>query len=1144
MSKTLHLFTIVVCAALAMVVAMPAQAMDSTYYASSSKLGTGTWVKIAVTESGIYQITADDIKSWGLGSDLSQIHVFGYGGAPLSETMDADNYSDDLPQLPLVRSDSRILFYAQGPTTWRRLNNNFTQLQVQHPYANAGYYFVTNDSRFGEVEVTHVVSSGGESSGTITTFVERLYHEQDIINPGETGRVYLGEDFSSTKTQSFKFSLDGLVSGSTVKVYTVFGAKTTGASSTVTCSYNGNELSTTNSDLIDVCYSTANDHYELSRSLKSFTLDGTTDLTYTINYACSGNVYLARLDFITVNYERTLALGSSGSLAFGLQSASSTSTYQLSNCSSTTRVWDVTDPWAPVQMSASISGSTLSFMPPTSGRREFMAFDESGTYAHPTLVGDVANQDIHGQQTPDMIILAPTDYLTQAQRVADMHEQTDGWRVLVLDAQDVYNEFSSGTPDAMAYRRLCKMFYDRGTSVDGHKLGYLLLAAGGTYDNRMIGTNASAFSYPHLLTWQSDVSANEDNSITTDDLFGILDDGSGNATTDKMNIAVGRFPVRSLSEMRTAVNKLVKYVTGNDYGAWKNQVLNVADDEDSGIHMQQAEAVITQARANGGDDMVFNHVFIDAFNAVSEGGSRTYPDARAKMFAKLNEGVVWWNYTGHASTQNWTAEGLLKRVDVDNQLYYKHLPVLYAATCEYLRYDASTISSGELIFKNANGGAIAVICPPRLAYIPQNGVLSSRLAQYIFSRDDVGRQRRIGDILRLAKNAVTTSSDNNRRFFVYGDPAMRLAYAPYTAIIDSINGKPVSSDDMPVFQARQTIRFAGKVVDLQGNLATGFDGTVVSTLFDCEQSVTTNGYGDGEPFTYEDRANRLAISVDTVVGGRFTINVVIPTEVNNEYDNYRPALINLYASDSRDSLEAKGACDDFYIYGYEDKTVADTIGPTISVFGLNDENFVDGSQVNESPLVIATVSDESGVNFSSSGIGHTMTLTLDGTTSYNDVISYYTPQYAATGTLGSINYPLSDLTDGAHTLRLRVWDVYNNVSERTISFNVVSGLTPEIADVYAAANPASVETTFYVKHNRPDAVVTVGIEVYDLMGRLVWNTTQSGRSDMYTATPITWDLVGNSGSRVPRGIYVYRATISTDGKQEATKSKKLAVTGE
>lgn len=377
---------------------------------------------------------------------------------------------------------------------------------------------------------------------------------------------------------------------------------------------------------------------------------------------------------------------------------------------------------------------------------------------------------------------------------------------------------------------------------------------------------------------------------------------------------------------------------------------------------------------------------------------------------------------------------------------------------------------------------------------------------------------------------------------------MRLSYAGYTAQVETINGKPIDKDNLPVFKARQHVEFSGSILDTKGDLATDFNGAIVSTLFGPEQTVITHGYGgSGTPLDtvhYDERTNRLAINVDTVIGGRFTVRVIIPSEVNNEYDNYLTSLINLYAYDRQDTLEARGANSDFYIYGYEDEEVADTIPPRIITLGLNNESFVDGSEINESPLVLATVSDESGVNLSSAGIGHSMTLTLDGVTSYNDVATYYTPLFSDEGTLGSISYQLTDLTPGLHSLRLRVWDVYNNVSEKTIQFVVVNGLKPEIAEVYCTGNPARDETSFYVKHDRPDAVVNVTIEVYDMMGRMVWKTVQAGRSDMYTSIPVTWDLIDLGGRRVPRGIYVYRATISTDGVKEATKSKKLAVTGE
>ena len=1122
------------------------QALDKSYYAEASKLASGKWVKIAVEESGVYQITADDIRAWGLGSDLTKIHVFGYGGRQLSEVMLGDNYADDLPQAPLVRTADRILFYAQGPIRWKHHGSSFDQLQVQHPYARQGCYLVTNDERFSDIKIEK--AQNAPSGSVETTYIERLFHEREIINPGETGRIFLGEDFKSNRRQTFKFNLEGMVSGSTVKTYTSFAAYTPSTRSTIIHQYNGHDLPVTDDDQIDAVLNLSHIHYFMNGtgSYHSFTLDGTTELNYTLEFNCPGTVNLARLDYITVNYERQLALRN-GHLVFGLRSADAGKSYRLSGCGAATHVWDVTNPFSLVEMNVVAENGTATFSPMNSGRQEFVAFDESGSFPRAKFVDDVSNQNIHGEPTPDMIILAPSAYLDQARRVADLHEKYDGFRVLVLDHKKVFNEFSSGTQDAMAYRRLCKMFYDRGVSEDGHKMGYLLLLGCGSYDNRLVGVDSVALDYPRLLTWQSEISNTDDDSITSDDFFGIMQDETGVDNNDRIDIAVGRIVAKSVSDARAVVNKLVNYVSKPSFGAWRNQVLMVADDENAGIHMVQSESMDSTMFNEGGSDMIYNHVYIDAFKAVSNGGARSYPDARAKMFAALKEGVLWWNYIGHASTQNWTGEGLMMRSDVETQLFYRHLPVLYAATCEYSRFDNSALSSGERILLNANGGAVAVMCPARLAWISRNGSLSNFVGRYVMSPDEQGKPRRIGDILRLAKNSFRWNGDNNcRRYFCFGDPAMRLAWAPYTAKIETINGQPVNPDNMPVFKAREEVEFSGKIVNLKGELATNFTGAVVSTLFGPEQSVETNGYGDmkGVPFVYLERPNRLAINVDTVIDGRFTVRVIIPSEVNNEYDNYSPSMINLYAYDRRDTLEAKGSNSDFYIYGYEDAAVADTIGPTIITMGLNDNNFVDGSDINESPLLLATVFDESGVNFSSAGIGHSMSLTLDGTNTFGDLVSFYTPMFTEEGTLGSINYQLSDLAPGPHTLRLRVWDVYNNVGEKTISFNVVNGLAPEIAEVYCAANPASVETSFYVKHNRPDAVVSVTIEVYDLMGRLVWQTSQSGRSDMYTSTPVTWDLHDIGGRRVPRGIYVYRATITTDGIREASKAKKLAVMAE
>ena len=329
---------------------------------------------------------------------------------------------------------------------------------------------------------------------------------------------------------------------------------------------------------------------------------------------------------------------------------------------------------------------------------------------------------------------------------------------------------------------------------------------------------------------------------------------------------------------------------------------------------------------------------------------------------------------------------------------------------------------------------------------------------------------------------------------------------------------------------------------------------IESTLFDCERSVsTTYSYNYYNPetqtteerdstLTYEERQNKLAINVNRVTNGNFSISITIPSEVTVNYDNYRTSLVSLYAYDPENKTEATGSCDDFYIYGYDETVTADTIGPDISYMGLNSNSFKDGDNVNESPLLLATVSDESGINFSNAGIGHNITLTLDGNVTYSDVSSYYTAIEADKGSAGNINYSLSNLSNGHHTLRLKVWDVFNNSSEKTINFNVMSGLQPEIDEIKAFPNPAATTTTFLVTHNRPEATVTITIEVFNLMGQRMWSTTQSGRSSMFSSFPITWDLSDYSGRRLPRGIYLYKATVTTDGHQESTKTKKLAIT--
>ena len=1140
----LIILAVMSCAALA------ASALDLSQYADTSKLATGKWVKVAVSESGIYQITSSDASKWGF-NDLSRVRVFGYGGTQINDTLRTNYYVDDLPQVPVLRTGDRILFYARGPLSW---NWNIFQrmyVQSQHPYATQGYYFITDDSRYSDLALSN---SFTEPSGTVVnTFTEHLYHEEEIINPGETGRVILGEDFSTNNSQNFKFTLDGLVNETEVDVYTRFAAKTLKSASSLSFKYNGTNIAGTQS--IDKVSESdpAHYHYNIASVRKTFALNGTKDLTYTVAFTPGSNLIMARLDYITVNYQRYLDMSGKSSLAFSLRDNQGIQ-YELSGANDNTHVWDVTSKTTPIEINLSADGNKVRFSFPDKNQRDLIAFNDNSSFPTPSYVSSIDNQSIHGSDIPDMIILAPSEFLPQANQLASLHESVDSMRVMVLDHNKVFNEFSSGTPDASAYRLLCKYFYERGTDSQGHHLGYLLLFGTGYCDNRLITTTGRAINYPTLLVWESTASEDEMKSYTSDDFFGYLKDDSYLGDSKMMQIAIGRIPARSATSASIAVSKITKYITQADYGNWKNTMLNVADNEDGAAHWRHGEEVIQTVAAHGGENTNFNRVFLDNFEEKSDGSGSKFPDARKKMYKTLTEGALWWNYSGHGGPSGWTGDGLLVTSDIENNLFYSHQPILFAATCEFSRHDGINPSGGENVLLNPNGGCVAMICPPRLVYMGSNKYLNVTAAKKMYERDNKGQVMRIGDILLYAKNTTTTSRDNSLRYHLYGDPAMRPAMPQYNAVIDQINGKGIDQDDMPVFEARQTMSIKGHIEDMNGTKASAFNGLIESSLFDCEKSVSfTYSYNYYNPqtdqfeqrdstLTYEERQNKLALNVNRVTNGEFDINITIPSEVTVSYDNYRPSLVSLYAYDPDNKVEATGSCDDFYIYGYDETVVADTIGPEIIYMGLNSSSFKDGDNVNESPLLLATVSDENGINFSNAGIGHNMTLTLDGNITFSDVSSYYTAIETEKGSAGNINYGLSNLSNGHHTLKLKVWDVFNNSSEKTINFNVVSGLKPEIDEIKAFPNPAATTTSFIVTHNRPEATISITIEVFNLMGQRMWSTTQSGRSTMFSSFPITWDLCDYGGRRLPRGIYLYRATISTDGHQESTKTKKIAIT--
>ena len=814
-----------------------------------------------------------------------------------------------------------------------------------------------------------------------------------------------------------------------------------------------------------------------------------------------------------------------------LTSVGNASRFVISEANSNTLVFDVTDALNVKRVEADLNGSELSFTIPAGRLREFVLVQTNQTFPSPEVVGEVASSNLHGLEQRDMIIISAPSLVQQAERLAVAHREKDGLTVEVVTPEAIYNEFSSGTPDATAYRRLMKMFYDRSSSL-GNPPKYLLLFGDGIYDNRGISGEVQGVSRSNmLLTFQSQESLNV-YSYATDDYFAFLEDNSGsNFSRDKMCVGVGRFPIRTVTEATQMVDKTISYMENKDSGSWKNNVTFVADDgnnEDSFTtnHMKQADQ-LAEAIEEMQPGFLVNKVYFDAYKRSSLG---TYPDVHNEIEKLLKSGQLLINYTGHGSTTHWADESVWTQTDINNSSY-KHLPVWVTATCDFTRFDDVKTSAGESVFLNPTSGGIALFTTTRVVFSGNNANLNKALIDNLF-QEGANSRYTLGEAMMYTKRQLNDS--NKLNFILIGDPALKFAYPEYKARVTAVNGEAVSDEPFE-FKALFRITVEGEILNPSGSFAADFTGVLSSTIFDSQSSITTLG-NSSEKFTYLDYPNTIYIGRDSVRNGKFSFTFMVPKDIS--YSNKKGKL-NLYASS--ETKEAQGSFFDFIVGGTSDTAETDTIGPEIRQIYLNDSSFVSGDKVNTTPYFVAKLWDKSGVNITGSSVGHDMMLTIDSMPSMSYNLNSYYALLPDSENEGLVQFSIPELEPGMHTAEFKVWDILNNSTTYTFTFEVAEGLKPNLIELYATPNPARDQVEFFLHHNRPESNLKVTVMVYDMTGKFLWSTEKSGSSELFKAYIVTWNLTDNGGRRLRPGVYLYRAAISTNNSKEATKANKLII---
>lgn len=1121
-----------------LVAGLTASATPASHYATSSALASGKWVKVRIDRTGMQFISNSSLKNMGF-TDPAAVNVYGFGGREIPRTLGPDT-PDDLPVLPVVRTSAGIYFFGYDYIRWD-YKPTVTGKKFSHAmnhFSEESWYFLS-DSERPPFELQPADAPDAPALPEVTSFTQPLLHEQDLVHPSSSGPTYLGEDFRSPSRHSFDFNLTDITGGDAL-LDVKFAANYSSGSASLMISADGNRLPSTPADIIPAV--TGSDAYmSMITTRKTITTPGPT-LKIDLEFQNSGTLRMARLDYMEIEYTRRLALHD-GQLHFN-SILDAPSRLKIEGCKEGTVIWDITDPVTPREVKYTLDGTTAYFGADT-GYHEFIALNPGeGGYAI-TSGTRVGNQDIHSLEIPDMVIITPQAFADASLRLARHHEEVDGLKVHVLTPEAVYNEFSSGSPDVSAFRKLLKMWHDRGedpSASESRRIRYCLLMTRPTYDNKLKMETPRRPGIKYIPILQLDEDGYDKNtSFSADDFIGMLDDCSDNFSigSAKIHVAVGRFPVVSASEADQMVDKYISYVNDSNLGSWRNQMMLIADDGDSAEHLKQSETCYANIQASAdGPDFRIERLYLDAYPLEAGSTGNTYPQAKERMLRLWNDGVAFINYIGHASTAGWSHEDLLNWTDITTGFRNRNLPVLYAATCEFGRWDQDERGGCEVLWFKPEAGIISAIVPSRTVYISNNGRLSDYVSSELLKCDDLGNAPRIGDIIRNAKNRYPGSDKNKLRFVTMGNPAQRFPIPALKINALTINGETIGeSDNLPVLKARGTAVLTGNITDADGNPVTDFNGNLEILLYDAEKVITTNGNGDkGIQMLYNDRKTLLYRGSAKITDGNWQVTVLLPSEIEN---NYSPGKFFFYAS-NEEHLEAHGNTDDFFIYGYDENAPLDETGPEITLFALNRKDFTDGSVVHSSPVVLARFSDESGINISDAGIGHAIMLTLDGKTYFDDASSYFTPDpedYRA----GSLQYPVSDIATGSHTLTLTVWDNANNSSSAELHFEVAAAKAPAIYELYTDANPARDKVNFTLSTDRPMADVECLIEVFDLNGRCVWSFDTSARTDIDASMKIPWNLRDAGGTRVPRGIYLYRATVTSPEGPSATSTRKLAV---
>ena len=1102
---------------------------DGPTFADNSVLASGAIYKVSFTESGVYKLDYNYLKD--LGIDIDNINpknlaVYTSHGKALAENIIEDRF-DDLIESPILikgeennvfNSADYILFYAKGDESWNTSNNTYNH--EKNIYSDINYAFI-------KVKESQGKRLGTSNSLSTTVYTSSIYnslqrYEEDKVNllaaftaTQGTGQLWFGDRYNTIKEYDYtdKFDLTGYVLGEEIEIKLGFAGRNDENTSRVFLDLDGNTLDKSLARIND-SGSISTNRYANYALMNTTTTINNPNGKIVVRYPFQGNdVSEGWLDYLQLIIPKTLNFNGNPILISNQESVNYNNT-ALSLTGSPDHIWDVTS--LDDIKNAFVDNSQIKYNSQDE-LRLFYAFNEA-TAMTPTKLGVVENQNLHSIDDVELIVIYHPTFENDIERYVEHRSSFGNLNVKAVNINHVYNEFSGGKVDPSAIRDLAKMVYDR---TDNFK--YLLLVGDGSFDYKQLTPDIPDHNF--IPVYETKESLDPIDGFPTDDFYALLDINEGTNLKGQLDIAVGRFPVKTAEEFTGLVDKLIHYDTHPDtQGDWKLKLGFAADDEDSGRHLTDTEDIANQTKLRYPD---FNQqkIYFDAFLQESTPGGARFPDATKELNNAVFKGLLVLNYLGHGGPKGWAQERVLQVSDIQSWNNYDNIPLLITATCTFAGYDEPSVeSAGEVSLLNERGGAIGLFSTTRAVFASDNKRLVSSVYDTMFTTQG-GQLQTLGEILMRGKNknVQDTQKINARKFSLLGDPSMRLSVPLLNVETSKINGTSIS-EFSDTLKALEQVTIEGIITDQNNQFVSDYNGIVYPTIFDKESTLRTlaNDSNSGEK-SFNVIKNILFKGAATVTNGMFSFTFVVPKDINYAYG---PGRISYYATNP-DRVDAKGSNDNFIIGGTSNNIIQDNQGPEIQIF-MNDESFVYGGITNTDPVLLIKLEDENGINVTGTSIGHDLSGTLDednqGTFIMNDFYEATVDNFRE----GSARYPISGLESGRHSISVKAWDVLNNSSEARSEFVVIKDGDNVLEHVLNYPNPFTTSTNFQFEHDLTSTELDILITIYTISGKVIKTIEATKYATGFRIDGIHWDGTDDFGSDIGKGVYLYKIKVRSD----------------